>query len=56
MGADYYESDEQKAAAIKAGSVPIGIGANSIITNAIIDKNARIGKNVKIMNKEVRMC
>ena len=27
---------------------PIGIGANSIIRNTIIDKNTRIGKNVII--------
>jgi hypothetical protein len=50
-GADYYESDEQKAAVELAGGVPIGIGAGSTISNAIIDKNARIGKNVTIMNK-----
>jgi glucose-1-phosphate adenylyltransferase len=31
--------------------VPIGIGANSIISNAIIDKNGRIGKNCVITNK-----
>ncbi|KAG1677828.1 hypothetical protein FOA52_008592 [Chlamydomonas sp. UWO 241] len=51
MGADYYESDEQKEAILLAGGVPIGIGAGTIIQNAIIDKNARIGKNVQIINK-----
>lgn len=54
MGADYYESEEQLAATIAAGGVPIGIGENTVISNAIVDKNARIGKNVKIINKEVR--
>ena len=53
MGADYYESEEQVAATIAAGGVPIGIGENTVISNAIVDKNARIGKNVKIVNKEV---
>lgn len=53
MGADYYESEEQVAATIAAGGVPIGIGENTVISNAIVDKNARIGKNVKIINKEV---
>jgi len=52
MGADYYESDAQKAAAAAEGKPPVGIGANSYITNAIIDKNARVGKNVQIINKE----
>lgn len=31
------------------GSVPIGIGKNSHIKRAIIDKNARIGDNVKVV-------
>ena len=42
MGADYYESDEQKAVVLAAGGVPIGIGEGSTIMNAIIDKNARV--------------
>jgi hypothetical protein len=44
MGADYFESEEQRAATAAAGGVPLGIGEGSIISNAIIDKNARIGK------------
>ncbi|CAL2275594.1 unnamed protein product [Prunus armeniaca] len=32
--------------------VPIGIGEHTFVRKAIIDKNARIGKNVKIMNKD----
>lgn len=30
------------------GGVPIGIGKNTHIKRAIIDKNARIGDNVKV--------
>eukprot|EP00798_Chlamydomonas_sp_ICE-L_P024142 gene24142-9727_t len=52
MGADYYEGDEVRAATLARGGIPIGIGAGTIITNAIIDKNARIGKNCRIMNVE----
>ena len=44
MGADFYESDEQVKELEAAGGVPVGIGAGSFITNAIIDKNARVGK------------
>ena len=32
--------------------IPIGIGEGSVIKRAIIDKNARIGKNVQIINKD----
>ena len=32
------------------GGVPVGIGEGSVISNAIIDKNARIGKNCTITN------
>jgi len=48
MGADYYETEAQKAANA-ANRVPnIGIGQGSIIKGAIIDKNARIGSNCRI--------
>ncbi|KAH7867421.1 hypothetical protein Vadar_033096 [Vaccinium darrowii] len=47
MGADYYETDTDKSLLLAKGSVPIGIGKNSHIKKAIIDKNARIGDNVK---------
>jgi len=44
MGADYYEKDDIRE------SVRIGIGDGTVIDKAIIDKNARIGKHVKISN------
>ena len=50
IGADYYESDEQRAELLAAGKVPIGIGADCIINNAIIDKNTRIGQKCIITN------
>ncbi len=48
MGADYFESDSDKAANVAAGRPNVGIGANCIIEGAIIDKNARIGANTVI--------
>jgi glucose-1-phosphate adenylyltransferase len=51
MGSDYYESPAQRAQALESGKVPLGIGANSTIQRAIVDKNARIGRNVKIANQ-----
>ena len=51
MGADIYQSDLERENDIAAGRPPIGVGANTYIKNAIIDKNVRIGKNVQIINK-----
>jgi glucose-1-phosphate adenylyltransferase len=46
MGSDYYESPG-------AGSVPrLGVGENTVIENAIIDKNARVGNNCTITPKD----
>ena len=52
MGADYYETpaDIERN---QVRSVPnVGIGSNSSINRAIIDKNARIGERVIISNDE----
>ncbi|KAK1397662.1 Glucose-1-phosphate adenylyltransferase [Heracleum sosnowskyi] len=51
MGADYYQTESEIASLLAEGKVPIGIGQNSKISNCIIDKNAKIGKDVIIMNK-----
>ena len=45
MGADYYESDKGGP---PEGMLPIGIGRDCVIEDAIIDKNARIGDGVVI--------
>ena len=52
MGADYYESPIERAKALESGKIPLGVGANSTIRRAIVDKNARIGRNVQIINKD----
>ena len=52
IGADYYESEDQRSALLAAGRIPIGIGRGSVISNTIVDKNARIGQNCQIVNKE----
>jgi glucose-1-phosphate adenylyltransferase len=48
MGADYYETDGDKLENRRLGRPDIGIGPNSVIKGAIIDKNARIGSHVTI--------
>ncbi|MCK4813614.1 MAG: glucose-1-phosphate adenylyltransferase [Candidatus Marinimicrobia bacterium] len=45
MGNDFFETDHK-------GKIPLGIGKNCLIKHAIIDKNVRIGNNVKIINKD----
>ncbi|MGE5818375.1 MAG: glucose-1-phosphate adenylyltransferase [Deltaproteobacteria bacterium] len=52
MGSDFYESPAERLAALESGKVPLGIGVNTIIQRAIVDKNARIGRNVRIVNKD----
>ena len=48
LGSDYYESADSIAEHEEVGQPRIGIGTNTRIENAIIDKNARIGDNVVI--------
>ncbi len=48
FGNDYYQTLEELMIDQK-GHVPIGIGKNCHIENAIIDKNCRIGDNVVIL-------
>ena len=48
MGNDYYETIEQMAFAAENGLPKLGIGDNCFISNAIVDKNCRIGNNVRI--------
>jgi glucose-1-phosphate adenylyltransferase len=48
MGADFYETEAQKARNASMGRPNIGIGSGSIVKGAIIDKNARIGDNCRI--------
>lgn len=52
MGADYYEPFVERQCSLDKENIPMGIGADTTIRRAIIDKNARIGQNVKIINKD----
>ncbi|XP_042018437.1 glucose-1-phosphate adenylyltransferase large subunit 1-like [Salvia splendens] len=52
MGADYYQTESEIASAIAQGKVPIGVGQNTKICNCIIDKNAKIGRDVIIANQD----
>ncbi|MBW4611678.1 MAG: glucose-1-phosphate adenylyltransferase [Desmonostoc vinosum HA7617-LM4] len=52
MGADYYQASVERQCSIEKGDIPVGIGTDTIIRRAIVDKNARIGHDVKIINKD----
>ncbi|XP_010531437.1 PREDICTED: glucose-1-phosphate adenylyltransferase large subunit 3, chloroplastic [Tarenaya hassleriana] len=52
LGADYYQTESEIASLLAEGNVPIGIGRNTKIRKCIIDKNAKIGKDVMIVNKD----
>lgn len=51
MGADYYQTLEDMQADRATGRPWIGVGEGTIIRRAIIDKNARIGANVRLLNE-----
>lgn len=52
MGADFYQPFAERQSDCDRSSIPVGIGANTTIRRAIIDKNAHIGCDVQIVNKD----
>jgi glucose-1-phosphate adenylyltransferase len=52
MGADFYEPFAERQSGFNKGDVRVGIGEGTTVRHAIIDKNARIGRNVQIINKD----
>jgi len=46
LGADFYEEETA------ADQVPLGIGRDAILDRVIIDKNARIGDGVRLVNEQ----
>ncbi|XP_041013634.1 inactive glucose-1-phosphate adenylyltransferase small subunit 2, chloroplastic isoform X4 [Juglans microcarpa x Juglans regia] len=54
MGSDIYQMEDIQRSGVdrKGLDIPIGIGEDTQIRKAIIDKNARIGRNVLIINKD----
>jgi glucose-1-phosphate adenylyltransferase len=51
MGADYYQTLEDMLADRDASRPRVGVGERTIIRRAIVDKNARIGKDVRLLNE-----
>jgi glucose-1-phosphate adenylyltransferase len=51
LGADFYETLDEIARAAGRGLPPMGIGEDTLIERAIVDKNARIGRGVRVVNE-----
>jgi glucose-1-phosphate adenylyltransferase len=54
MGADYYQTLDEMELERRRGLPWMGIGEDSVIHRAIIDKNVRIGAGVQIINEAGR--
>jgi len=52
MGNDFFESSEERAVLRERGGTPVGVGRGTTVKRAILDKNARIGRDVTIVNKD----
>jgi glucose-1-phosphate adenylyltransferase len=52
MGADYFESSEERAVLRDRGGIPLGVGQGTTVRKAILDKNVRIGRDVTVVNKD----
>jgi glucose-1-phosphate adenylyltransferase len=50
LGADFYENDDD-APVHEGGGLELGIGADSVLDRVIVDKNARIGRGVRLTNE-----
>ncbi len=48
LGADYYDEDDTRSS---GQSLPLGIGQDSVLDKVIVDKNARIGRGVRLVNE-----
>ena len=51
MGADFYQTFEDMRNDLGKGLPRVGIGEGTAVKRAIIDKNARIGKNARLLNE-----
>ncbi len=49
IGSDGYQTDRERDAELRQGLPPIGVGDDSVIESAILDKDCRIGKGARII-------
>jgi glucose-1-phosphate adenylyltransferase len=53
LGADELEAENERAANRSRGLPDLGVGEGSIIQRGILDKDCRIGRNVRIVNEHL---
>jgi glucose-1-phosphate adenylyltransferase len=51
MGADFYQTFEDMRGDLGKGLPRVGVGEGAVVKRAIIDKNARIGTNARLLNE-----
>jgi glucose-1-phosphate adenylyltransferase len=51
MGADFYQTFEEMRSDMDQGLPRVGLGEGTVVKHAIIDKNARIGSNARLLNE-----
>lgn len=52
FGAEDFDTTEMREKELAKGGIPLGIGANTTMRKVVVDRNARIGANCSITNKE----
>jgi glucose-1-phosphate adenylyltransferase len=52
IGADRYETESVRADNRRRGVPDFGVGDGSVVERAIVDKDCRIGRNVRIVNRQ----
>jgi glucose-1-phosphate adenylyltransferase len=51
MGADFYQTFDEMRDDLNKGLPRVGVGEGTVIKRAIVDKNARIGNNARLLNE-----
>jgi glucose-1-phosphate adenylyltransferase len=51
FGAEELDTAPARLAELAAGKIPLGVGAGTVVRRAIIDRNARVGRGVRLVNE-----
>ena len=54
IGSDKYETDAQKRENARAGRPSLNVGDGTVIERAILDKDCRVGRGVRLVNRDRR--
>ena len=54
LGSDTFETAAQRAENVRVGRPSLTVGDGCVIEKAILDKDSRIGRGVKLVNKDRR--